>query len=1422
MGLRPLHRALLVVSLGALASLVALSLMPAGSHALPVDTTLSGTVTNTTLELWGDLYIPAGETLELANCTVLFHCEYGAYFSIRGGDGSGLIIRDLDGNPATRGDMTSISSTELPWSMFCTNGSVLEVRCSELVGLGNTWAHGSDGVRLLDSYIHCVGGEVRFDTDATFEVNGCSLNGTGGFVMVMGRNVKVRNSHVKGASGDFYATGTVDTLVTDCYFTGGRRALGVGGGAAWVEYCTFNGSFIGVDITSAHAEVRGCAFIDCVRGVDEGSQSLLIEDCSFTSGGMDSYGVSSNSNVVELRDCSFEGLYRAVSSVSNPGLLNISACQFEVCDVCVFSFSRSTVRIDGSDLRGSIIGVNCSYLARLDVLDSSFTDVETAISMASVDSMRVADTVFTNGLYGAVVSSGAVGAVFQTIDIARCSFKNISEAAIWSLFGAGTKRTMRIEDCTFEDSARCVNQTVDGMIGASVKLNTTIVRSVFKGLGTAFEGWPGLLTIEDSTFDGADAGSGANGTGLDLLLIQPVACELHVRQDAFSNCSLGIGFYAGGSRPTAVIEILDTVFEDCTRGIVGCSNGTVALDRVAFARCGLALNVTKTTTVDIRNTTVRDCGDGLELFWCYRAYLRDVVGSHVTGWFVEMSDLVTAAWEMTRPANITDVRIKLFGAFDLRADVELYEVELLVDGTNSDWSDVLVREGVRLGVIRSRLHCTAHGSYGLFAEAGSTLEVRESNVSGMRWSSSRPILVGPWVEGGTVRYIDSVFRDCFRCLTVINGTAEVLRSSLVGEERGILAKSSNVTVEGSIISGGGTGLRMTSGTLTVRSSMILGALGSVDAEGSNVIMSEGTLALDAGASMLGRADVVGLRLTGCTAKLEHIRVQGWAVVALLSGGTVELWECDLNPGSVAEVRMDCACRLYTTSWDGTWYVSGQASSVEIYFSHTVTARYHWSMEPAAGMEVVITPALEGSDTLRLALGPFGRYVGLWIMQRQILERQVLELAPYTFTIELPGLWGESASPCDAPMDVTLLVRDIAAPEVHIMGPADGSLHATGTVRVWGTIEELGSGLDAFMYCVGSGDWVPVPAGGENWEVNVHLGDGRQVVSVRALDLDGNQGLNYTSVIVDTAPPELAFLSPAGGSSFNATSVGLRGSASAKGGTALAGVTLDGAPVSMETSGEFSLEAPLSKEGPHTFVLLAVDAAGNRATATLVLIRDTVPPELLLDGCPNETNEPELVLTGHCRDGSVTVNGREAFQAFDGTFTMSMSLVEGVNQIEVVASDEAGNTARALVWVHLDTIARGTILSPVEGAIIRGDALALVLSTEPHAIAMVIGRTDWTAANGTGDLVLELDGLLEGSLRFTVSFRDRMGNEAVRTVNVTLVGSEPTTSGMDWGVVVMVLVVVAAVVATAMLVRRRRRRGARVSLPGPAPDAHSFQ
>lgn len=116
------------------------------------------------------------------------------------------------------------------------------------------------------------------------------------------------------------------------------------------------------------------------------------------------------------------------------------------------------------------------------------------------------------------------------------------------------------------------------------------------------------------------------------------------------------------------------------------------------------------------------------------------------------------------------------------------------------------------------------------------------------------------------------------------------------------------------------------------------------------------------------------------------------------------------------------------------------------------------------------------------------------------------------------------------------------------------------------------------------------------------------------------------------------------------------------------------------------------DGEHTITVNASDNDGNAATAQSVTFTvDTVPPTLSIT-TPVEglvTNVAELTVTGTTNDitskpVTVTVNNEEVAVNGDGSFSKTITLTSGANQITVVATDKAGKSTTVTRNVTLDT------------------------------------------------------------------------------------------------------------------------------------------
>ena len=221
-------------------------------------------------------------------------------------------------------------------------------------------------------------------------------------------------------------------------------------------------------------------------------------------------------------------------------------------------------------------------------------------------------------------------------------------------------------------------------------------------------------------------------------------------------------------------------------------------------------------------------------------------------------------------------------------------------------------------------------------------------------------------------------------------------------------------------------------------------------------------------------------------------------------------------------------------------------------------------------------------------------------------------------------------------------------------------------------------------------------------------------------------------------------------------------------------------------------------GENIFVAEVQDLAGNVGTARLTIVRDTSPPDLVVDTIPPYSRELNITITGHVTDlleTMLTVNGRLEATLVKGTFSVNLTLVNGRNTLLIEAVDALGNTARSEHLVVQDNLINGSIFNPVEGDVVHRVELVVSVYTDPGAWARVVDHTDWTyTENGTLDLLVRLDKHVENDL--LVEFRDAANNTVHDTVTVTHVKVE---EDKEWTILLWSIFAVIALVALAVVV-----------------------
>ncbi len=113
-------------------------------------------------------------------------------------------------------------------------------------------------------------------------------------------------------------------------------------------------------------------------------------------------------------------------------------------------------------------------------------------------------------------------------------------------------------------------------------------------------------------------------------------------------------------------------------------------------------------------------------------------------------------------------------------------------------------------------------------------------------------------------------------------------------------------------------------------------------------------------------------------------------------------------------------------------------------------------------------------------------------------------------------------------------------------------------------------------------------------------------------------------------------------------------------------------------GDFTFSQVALEEGENIFLARARDEAGNESQPSLAqtVIFDKEPPELTIES-PQDgqtvNEKKEISVKGKTeKEAIVMVNDRQVVVGLEGNFETSYFLVEGDNEIVVVAKDKAGN------------------------------------------------------------------------------------------------------------------------------------------------------
>jgi hypothetical protein len=354
------------------------------------------------------------------------------------------------------------------------------------------------------------------------------------------------------------------------------------------------------------------------------------------------------------------------------------------------------------------------------------------------------------------------------------------------------------------------------------------------------------------------------------------------------------------------------------------------------------------------------------------------------------------------------------------------------------------------------------------------------------------------------------------------------------------------------------------------------------------------------------------------------------------------------------------------------------------------------------------------------------------------------------------------------------VIDTLPPVISIASPTEGQVINETPVPVNGTV------TDASAIASLTVNGRATPLSGNAFSASVDLVAGANSITVQATDAAGNTGSATVSVTLsgDSIPPEIAITSPLAGAFVLQGQPEIAVTFSDESGVdpATLALTTNGSSLAAncQTEGEEArcIPAAALPEGTVTIAASIADLFGNRGTASVKVIVDTVPLEVSLT-VPTSgliTRDAEVTVAGTVSNGveRVAVNGVPASLS-GGGFSATVPLREGGNMIVALATKTNGRTGTASIEVTRDLAAPVVrIDSPRDGLVSVEDRIGVTglvndIVTGGATPRVLVNGVEATVANGS--FALESLPLVRGPNTIEAVATDAVGNTGRHAITV---------------------------------------------------------
>ncbi|MBL8993508.1 MAG: hypothetical protein JNM63_09225, partial [Spirochaetia bacterium] len=332
------------------------------------------------------------------------------------------------------------------------------------------------------------------------------------------------------------------------------------------------------------------------------------------------------------------------------------------------------------------------------------------------------------------------------------------------------------------------------------------------------------------------------------------------------------------------------------------------------------------------------------------------------------------------------------------------------------------------------------------------------------------------------------------------------------------------------------------------------------------------------------------------------------------------------------------------------------------------------------------------------------------------------------------------------------ILDSTPPALSIVSPAAGLITSAAQIRIQGTAFDF-----YFKELKLNGTTVPVLGGSFDETVSLAT-EGPNVFTLEASDFAGNKTTKTVTVLRDTTTPVFSGITPTEGSYVKTGTLSIAGSLTEANPDVL---SINGA------AGAFPFNVSLS-EGNNSFELLARDKAGNETRKTIAYIRDSVSPVLAITGpnsSPIYTKETSFDVQGSFVEAnfqSLTVAG-VAVSPTGTSFSKTVPLVEGNNNILVRVTDLAGNTDEKNIAIIRDTTLPVITLTTGDDVTVSTSSFVIGGTVTEANLSQV--TIDDVPVSLTGSQFSKSVTLASGQNQFRIKAKDLAGNEYEKLLRV---------------------------------------------------------